>query len=135
MTQKRPLSLCFDSGSGARDKVFPAKCEAPEASVLVVRRVGEWPAGERNAADGLSGLQPANLGDDALFAQLGHQQVEAAKLEITAEDNAHPVRLRQSEDRRLSQRTAERGYRPCLFPGDGDRNIKSRLEAVECRPR
>jgi len=35
-----------------------------------------------------------NLGDDALLAQVGHQQVEAAKLEITAEDHAHPVRLR-----------------------------------------
>jgi hypothetical protein len=47
-----------------------------------------------NAADGLSGLQRANLGNDALFVQVGHQQVEAAKLEITAEDNVHPVRLR-----------------------------------------
>ncbi len=37
----------------------------------------------------------ANRPDDhALFAQLGHQQVETAKLEITAEDHAHPVRLR-----------------------------------------
>src|SRR6478672_9551726 len=60
----------------------------------IAQEVGERPAAERNAADGLSGLQRANLGDDALFAQVGHQPVEAAKLEITAEDHAHPVRLR-----------------------------------------
>ena len=60
----------------------------------IAQEVGERAAGERNAADDLSGLQRANLGDDALFAQVGHQQVEAAKLEITAEDNAHPVRLK-----------------------------------------
>ena len=56
----------------------------------IAKEVGERPAGERNAAEGLSGLQRANFGDDALFAQVGHQQVEA----ITAEDHAHPVRLR-----------------------------------------
>src|SRR6202049_1102141 len=60
----------------------------------IAKEVGERPAGERNAADGRSGLQRANLGDDALLAQVGHQQVQAAKLEITAEDNPHPVRLR-----------------------------------------
>src|ERR1700692_4434597 len=60
----------------------------------IAKKVGERPAGERNAADGLSGLQHANLGDDALLAQVGHQQVQAAQLEITAEDHAHPVRLR-----------------------------------------
>src|SRR4029077_10674273 len=53
----------------------------------IVKEVGERPAGERNAADGFSGLQRANLGNDALLAQVGHQQVEAAQLEITAEDN------------------------------------------------
>src|SRR5246127_1220240 len=36
----------------------------------IAKEMGERPAGERNAADGLSGLQRANLGDDALFAQL-----------------------------------------------------------------
>src|SRR6202140_3653084 len=60
----------------------------------IAQQVGERPAAEGNAAGGRSGLQRANLGDDALFAQLGHQQVQAAKLEITAEDHAHPVRLR-----------------------------------------
>jgi hypothetical protein len=41
----------------------------------IAQEVGERPAGERNAADGRSGLQRANLGDDALLAQVGHQQV------------------------------------------------------------
>jgi hypothetical protein len=35
----------------------------------IAKQVGERPAAERNAADGCSGLQRANLGDDALFAQ------------------------------------------------------------------
>jgi hypothetical protein len=54
-------------------------------------QVGERPAGEGNAANGLAGLQGAGLADDAVLAQLGHQQVQAAKLEIEAEDG--PDRL------------------------------------------
>ncbi len=39
----------------------------------VAKQVGERSARERNAADGLSGLQCAYLGDDAPFAQVSHQ--------------------------------------------------------------
>ncbi len=59
----------------------------------VAEQVGERSARERNATDGLSCLQGANLGDDAPLAQVGHQQVEAAKLEIAAEDGPDPVSL------------------------------------------
>ena len=45
----------------------------------VAKQMGERTARERDAADGLSGLQGADLGDDALLAQVGHQQVEAAE--------------------------------------------------------
>jgi hypothetical protein len=48
----------------------------------------ERSAGERNAAGCLARLQGAGLADDALLAQLGHQQAQAANLEIKAEDSA-----------------------------------------------
>ena len=44
--------------------------------------------GSGSAAWSRSATTPTSEG-----AQVGHQQVEAAKLEITAEDHAHPVRL------------------------------------------
>ena len=59
----------------------------------VAKQVGEWPARERNAADVFSGLQGADLGDDALLAQVGHEPVEAAELEIAAEDGPDPLGL------------------------------------------
>ena len=59
----------------------------------VAKQMGERPARERNAADGLACLQRADLGDDAPLAQVGHQQVEAAELEIAAEDGPDPLGL------------------------------------------
>jgi hypothetical protein len=48
--------------------------------------VGKRTARERDAADGRSGLQGANLGHDALLRQVGHEQAEAAEPQIAAED-------------------------------------------------
>src|SRR3954470_17074970 len=48
---------------------------------------------ERNAADFLAGLERAHLGDDPSLAQVRHQLVEGAELEIAAEDGAHPLGL------------------------------------------
>ena len=59
----------------------------------VAQQVGERSARERNAADGLPGLQRPDLGDDAPLAQVGHQQIEAAELEIAAEDGPDPLGL------------------------------------------
>src|SRR5262245_1712551 len=55
--------------------------------------MGERPMHERNAADLLSGLERAHLGDDAALAQVDHQRVEAAELEIAAEYGADPLGL------------------------------------------
>ena len=46
----------------------------------VAEQVGERSARERDAADGFSCFQGADLGDDALIAQVGHEQIEAAEL-------------------------------------------------------
>ena len=50
----------------------------------VAKEISERTACEGNATNGLACLQGPHLGDDAPFAQVRHQQVEAAKLEIAA---------------------------------------------------
>ena len=52
----------------------------------IEQQMGERPAGKRNAADGLTSLQGSDLGDDASFVQVRHQQAEATKPVIAAED-------------------------------------------------
>src|SRR5690242_18814537 len=59
----------------------------------IAEQVGKRPACERNPADGRSGLQGAHLGHDALFTEVGHEQAEAAKPQIAAEDVSDPVSL------------------------------------------
>ncbi len=46
--------------------------------------MGDRPARERDAADALPGLERPHLGDDAPLAQVGHEQIEAAELEVAA---------------------------------------------------
>src|SRR6516162_860795 len=55
--------------------------------------MGERTSGKGYAADGLAGLKRADLGDDPPPAKVSHQQVEAAELEITAEDGPDPFCL------------------------------------------
>src|SRR6185437_2783670 len=52
----------------------------------VAQQVSQVAAREGNTANHLACLQRPHLGDDAQFAQVHHQQVEAAELEIAAED-------------------------------------------------
>src|SRR6516164_8475907 len=59
----------------------------------IAKQMRERATRERYAADGLAGLERADLGDDASLAQLSHQQIEAAELEIAAEDGPDPFRL------------------------------------------
>src|SRR5262245_17858819 len=51
----------------------------------IAKQVGERPTCERDSTDLLSRLERPYLGDDPPLAQVGHQQVEAAELEIAAE--------------------------------------------------
>jgi hypothetical protein len=51
---------------------------------------------ERYAADGLTGLERADLGDNAALAQVSHQWVETAELEIAAEDGPEPLGPRRA---------------------------------------
>src|SRR6516225_8027653 len=77
----------------------------------IAKQMRERPPCERYAADGLAGLERTNLGDDAPLAQVSHQQVEAAELEIAAEDSPDPFCL-SFIDRDLSTLgvIAERGH-------------------------
>src|SRR5207245_7296795 len=54
----------------------------------IAEQMGERSARERNSADGLPGLERPHLGDDARLAQVGHDQIEAAELEVVAEDGS-----------------------------------------------
>src|SRR5207253_10579581 len=57
----------------------------------VAQKMGERAAGEWNTADRATGLERSHLGDDPPLAKVGHQQVEAAKLEVAAEDAPNPL--------------------------------------------
>ena len=59
----------------------------------VAKQMGEWTACEGDAPDGFACLESPHLGDNASCAQVRHQQVEAAELEIAAKDVADTVGL------------------------------------------
>ena len=59
----------------------------------VAKQMGERTACEGDAPDGFACLQSPHLGDNASCAQVRHQQVEAAELEIAAKDAADTVGL------------------------------------------
>src|SRR5882757_4914797 len=48
---------------------------------------------DRRARTGLACFQGAELGDNALLAQIGHEGGEAAKLKIATEYDPHPLGL------------------------------------------
>src|SRR4051812_32401756 len=54
----------------------------------VAQQMSERPAGERNAAHSLPGLEHAHFADDAALAQVSHQQAETAEFEVAAEDGS-----------------------------------------------
>src|SRR5262249_30250031 len=59
----------------------------------IAKQMGERSTRKRDRADLLSRLERAHLGEEPSLAQVGHQQVEAAELEIAAEDGAHSLGL------------------------------------------
>ena len=59
----------------------------------ITKEVGERTTRKRNAADFLSGPKFADLADDAPLAELSHQQVNAAKLQVAAEYGPDPLGL------------------------------------------
>src|SRR5437667_4202176 len=59
--------------------------------------MGERPARERDAAYGLPGLERPHVGDDASLSQFGHEQIEAAELEVAAEDGSDRLCFRLTD--------------------------------------
>jgi hypothetical protein len=59
----------------------------------IAQKLRQRAPGKRYAANALARLESANLGDDATPAQISHQEIEAAKLEIAADDGADPISL------------------------------------------
>src|ERR1700704_3011813 len=56
----------------------------------VAQKMGERAAGEWDPADRAPGLERSHLGDDPSLTKVGHQQVEAAKLQIPPKDGPDP---------------------------------------------
>src|SRR2546428_136600 len=50
--------------------------------------MGGWCECDRDAAFGLTGVEGPYLGGDAQLAQVGHEEIEAAELEVAAEDGS-----------------------------------------------
>src|SRR5947207_15247936 len=59
----------------------------------IAQKMGERAAFEWDAANRAPGLERPHLGDDPPLAKVGHQQVEAAKLQIPPKDGLDPLSL------------------------------------------
>src|SRR6516225_6611745 len=57
----------------------------------IAQEVGERAAGERDPANRAPALERSYLCDNPSRAEVGHQQVEAAKLQISPKDGLHPL--------------------------------------------
>src|SRR5437016_12783496 len=73
--------------------------------------MGERATGEWDAANRAPGLERSHLGDDPPLAKVGHQQVEAAKLQIPPEDGPNALSLLfNHDDLAVLGGVSERGY-------------------------
>src|SRR6516162_9217011 len=79
----------------------------------IAQKMGERAAGESDAANRAPGLERTHLGDDPSLAKVGHQQVEAAKLQIPPKDGPNPLSLLfNHDDLAVLGLVSERGYAP-----------------------
>src|SRR5216117_559566 len=77
----------------------------------IAQKMGERTASEWDAANRAPGLERSHLGDDPSLAKVGHQQVEAAKLQIPPKDGPHPLGfLFHHNDLAVLGGVSERGY-------------------------
>src|SRR5947209_15832562 len=79
----------------------------------IAQKMGERAAGERDAANRAPGLERSHLGDDPPLAKVGHQQVEAAQLQIPPKDGPDALSLLFNyDDLAVLGLVSERGYAP-----------------------
>src|SRR2546422_9582054 len=79
----------------------------------IAQKMGERAAGKWDAANRAPGLERSHLGDDPPLAKVGHQQVEAAKLQIPPKDGPDPFGfLLNHDDLAVLGLVSERGYAP-----------------------
>src|SRR5213080_4473043 len=77
----------------------------------IAQKMGERATSEWDAANRAPGLERSHLGDDPSLAKVGHQQVEAAKLQIPPKDGPHPLGLLLNrDDRAVLSRVSEPEY-------------------------
>src|SRR6516164_10844646 len=77
--------VLIDNGRLLTSKDFALEGDFADIEAIA-KQMRERATCERYAADGLAGLKHAGLGDNAPPVQVSHQEVEAAELEIAAED-------------------------------------------------
>src|SRR5438034_6730298 len=78
----------------------------------IAQKMGERAAGEWDAANRAPGLERSHLGDDSPLAK-GHQQFEAAKLQIPPKDGPNPLSLLfNHDDLAVLALVSEWGYAP-----------------------
>src|SRR5258708_24540455 len=95
----------------------------------IAQKMGERPAGEWDAANRAPGLERSHLGDDASLAKVGHQQVEAANLQIPPKDGPNPLGLLNHDDLAVLGLVSERGYAPTQSPLRLEAAILSRMRS------
>src|SRR5437588_11938553 len=77
----------------------------------IAQEVGERAAGEGDSANRAPALEQSHLGDNSSLAEVGHQAVEAAKLQIAPKDGADPFSfLVHHGDPAVLGCVSERGY-------------------------
>src|SRR2546428_1893914 len=77
----------------------------------IAQKVGERTAGEWDPANRAPGLERSHLGDDPPLAKVGHQQVEAAKLQIPPKDGPNALSfLFNHDDLAVLGLVSERSY-------------------------
>jgi hypothetical protein len=64
----------------------------------IAQKMGEGTTGKRDPANYASALKMPHLGDDPPLAQVGHQAVEAAKLQVPPKDGPYPFGLLLDHD-------------------------------------
>src|SRR6266566_9871421 len=64
----------------------------------IAQKMGESTAGEWDPTNRAPGLERSHLGDDPSRPKVGHQTVEAAKLQILPKDGPNPLSLRFNHD-------------------------------------
>ena len=108
----RVKEITIEDGGLLAGEDLALECDLADVEPIA-QEMGERAAGESDAANRAPGLERTHLGDDPSLAKVGHQQVEAAKLQIPPKDGPNPLSLLfNHDDLAVLGGISERGYAP-----------------------